>query len=144
MFTNARMLIKTSLIFFIVGMLAGLPLLGQRFFGWAVPYGVQAAHVHLLLIGGMVMMILGVAIWFFPRPPAGDKKYNPTIILILYYALTLATILRFPLEAHSILPWILFTASLVQILSIIGIVYSIWGRIRAVGSQIREKKGERF
>ncbi|MCH7521360.1 MAG: hypothetical protein IIB42_06660, partial [Candidatus Marinimicrobia bacterium] len=37
-----------------------------------------------------------------------------------------------------------FLASIVQVGAIGGLIYQVWGRIRPVGSQVREKKGERF
>jgi uncharacterized protein involved in response to NO len=150
MFTTARYFVKTSLLFFILGMLSGLYLYGAGIFGWSVPYTLIQAHSHLLLMGGMVMMILGVAVWFFPRAPKNDPYYDPDRIRFSYWLLTLVTLLRFVAEIlQGIFPrgiWdnIGFWSSALQILAVILIVYSIWGRIRPVGSQIRESRGEKF
>ena len=150
MFTTARYFIKTSFVFFAVGLTAGLYLYGAKIFGWFVPTTLVSAHTHVLLVGGVLMMILGVAVWFFPRPPKDNSRYNPTLVLLFYGLFTLATALRFILE---ILAGIYvsrglflggFLASIVQVGAIAGLIYQVWGRIRPVGSQVREKKGERF
>lgn len=150
MFTTARYFIKTSFVFFAVGLGAGLYIYAANLFGWFVPTTLVSAHTHILLVGGVLMMILGVAVWFFPRPPKDNPKYNPTLVLMFYGLFTLATSLRFILEVlagiYVLKAFFLggFLASIFQVVAIVGLIYQIWGRIRPVGSQVREKKGERF
>ena len=150
MFTTVRYFVKTSFAFFILGMLAGLYLYGAGIFGWTVPYTLVQAHTHLLLMGGLVMMILGIAVWFFPRARKDDQQYNPDLIRISYWVFTLATLSRFIAEilqgffVRGVLDQVGFWSAALQILAVVSIIYSIWGRIRPVGSQIREKRGEKF
>ncbi|MCF7809045.1 MAG: hypothetical protein K9M49_03450 [Candidatus Marinimicrobia bacterium] len=150
MFTNARLFIKTAFIFFIIGILSGLYLYGAKAFQWPVPYTLVSAHTHVLLMGGVYMMILGVAVWFFPRPPKDDQKYNPVLVLWFYWIFTGATGGRFVIEIiqgiYKNPIWITagFLSAVLQVIASVGLVYSVWGRIRAVGSKIRESKGERF
>ena len=47
--------------------------LGGRMAG---PYAVSA-HTHAILVGFVMMMILGVALWLFPRPSKEDTRYTP-------------------------------------------------------------------
>ncbi len=42
-------------------------------------YQIITAHVHLLLVGFILMMIMGVALWMFPRLPKGDEGYSPDL-----------------------------------------------------------------
>ena len=150
MFTNARLFIKTAFAFFVLGLLSGLYLYATKLFLWPSPYTLASAHAHLLLMGGVLMMILGVAVWFFPRPMKDDRKYNPTLIYVTYWIFTLSTSGRFVFEiiygASGVASWSLaaFGCTVLQVISSVWLVYSIWGRIRPVGSQTREKKGERF
>ncbi len=150
MFSTARYFIKTAFFFFILGLLAGLYLYAAPIFSWVVPHTLVAAHTHVLLMGGMLMMILGVAVWFFPRPTKDDTKYKPGVILGLYWLFTASTLLRFGAEVISGFPGYQglrlagFIMSILQVGATVGLVYSIWGRIRPVGSQLREKKGEAF
>ncbi|PJA52199.1 MAG: hypothetical protein CO167_09810 [Candidatus Marinimicrobia bacterium CG_4_9_14_3_um_filter_48_9] len=151
MFSTVRYFIKTSFLFFIIGFLSGLYLYAARTFGWQYPLTLVTAHTHVLLVGGMMMMILGVAVWFFPRPTKDDKRYVPERIQKFYWLFTIATLARFIFEILSGIwygqQWIdvtAFAGATLQVMGMIGLIWSLWGRIRAVGSQIREDRGEKF
>ncbi len=150
MFTNARYFIKTAFGFFILGLISGLYIYGARAFGWAMPFTIIQAHTHVLLMGGVFMMILGVAVWFFPRAKKDDKNYNPNVILVSYYVFSLSTLLRFVVEIlmgiypQSAAVQVGFWCSVCQVVASIVLVFNLWGRIRPVGSQIREERGEKF
>lgn len=151
MFTTVRYFIKTSIIFLITGILTGLYMsinMHLHFGGYSPE--IVSAHTHIILVGSVMMMIMGVALWFFPRPEKEDKKYNPGMILFTYWIMTASTALRFAcelvnsfIEIRTIEVFITIF-SFFQVLAIILFFYSIWGRIRSVGSHIRESKGERF
>lgn len=150
MFTTARYFIKTSLGFFILGLLSGIYIYAAKTFGWTLPFTLIQAHLHVLFMGGILMMILGVGVWFFPRAKKDDVRYNPDLVRFSYYVLTLATIVRFVAEIFQglsisrVADLLGFWSSVAQVMAVISIIYSIWGRIRPVGSQIREQKGEKF
>ncbi|HKB84613.1 MAG TPA: cbb3-type cytochrome c oxidase subunit I [Ignavibacteriaceae bacterium] len=151
MFTTVRYFIKTSVIFLITGILTGVYMsLAQNVFHTAYGIELKSAHTHIILVGSVMMMIMGVALWFFPRPQKDDKKYNPDKILIAYWMMTISTALRFISQAAAsffyseIIAWSISLYSLFQVAAIIYFFYAIWGRIRPVGSQIREAKGEKF
>lgn len=67
MFFTVRYFIKTSIIFLIIGIIAGLYLLITRIYynQWPHP-DLVSAHTHIILVGSVMMMIMGVALWFFP------------------------------------------------------------------------------
>jgi preprotein translocase subunit SecE len=64
--------------------------------------------------------------------------------------MTSATLLRFIFQvigSFYYISWVntlIFISSTLQVTSMILFFYSIWGRIRPVGSQYREAKGEKF
>ncbi|MBS3944108.1 MAG: hypothetical protein KGZ42_01295 [Melioribacter sp.] len=98
-----------------------------------------------------MMMIMGVALWFFPRPEKEDKLYKPGLILATYYVMTVSTSVRFLCQILSafiiisdLLKLLLVISSVGQFLGMILFFISMWGRIRSVGSHLRESKGERF
>ena len=151
MFSTVRYFIKTAIAFLIIGLLSGFFMIGAKYlFNQNYPYGLISAHAHIILIGFVMMMIMGVAIWFFPRPEKEDKKYNPNLILVVYGMMTISTALRFITEIINaylndpISGKIVFTSAGGQVLAFILFFYSIWGRIRPIGSHIREAKGEKF
>lgn len=151
MFSNVRYFVKTAVVFLIVGILSGLYMsLAKNVFHTAYGPQLESAHAHIILVGSVMMMIMGVALWFFPRAEKTDKKYNPVLILFIYWMMTIATALRFVFQSVAgfvYIDWINLIISITsafQVIAIILFFFSIWGRIRPVGSQHREAKGERF
>lgn len=151
MFSTVRYFIKTSLAFLILGLLTGEYMsLARNVFDWSFGDELISAHTHVILVGSVMMMIMGVALWFFPRPPQDDPRYNPDLIRAVYWIVTLATASRFIfqfiiayVEIREI-RWGITAASTLQVIGMILFFYSIWGRIRAMGSAEREAKGEKF
>lgn len=69
MFSTVRYFIKTSLTFLILGLLTGVYMsLARNVFNWGFGDELISAHTHVVLVGSVMMMIMGVALWFFPRP----------------------------------------------------------------------------
>lgn len=151
MFSTARYFIKTAIVFLIVGLIVGLFMISSKYlFEYAYPYGLISAHTHIILVGFVMMMIMGVAIWFFPRAEKSDNKYKPNLILLLYGFITISTAVRFTAEVifaymnDQFSKILIVISSAGQVFSFILFFYSIWGRIRSVGSHLREAKGEKF
>lgn len=151
MFTTVRYFIKTSIAFLLIGLCAGLFMsFGKNVYGWSYGYELVSAHTHIILVGSVMMMIMGVALWFFPRPATSDKQYNPDLIRMVYWIMVIATLLRFVFQCIAAysdlrLVYVLITlSSFIQVVAMGLFFYSIWGRIRAVGSAQREKNGEKF
>src|SRR3989338_115132 len=97
MFSTVRFFVKTSIIFLIVGILTGFyMLIAQNILKTGFTQDLISAHTHIILVGSIIMMIMGVALWFFPRAEKTDKRYNPNIIWTSYWIMTIATSLRYP------------------------------------------------
>ena len=151
MFTTVRYFVKTSLIFLVVGILTGLHMSFSKYIS-QIGYSQEliSAHTHIILVGSVIMMIMGVALWFFPRAEKVDKRYNPDLILVTYWVMTISTAFRFIMQVigtYFYIPWVnvaIVVFSTFQVIAMILFFYSMWGRIRAVGSQYREAKGEKF
>jgi hypothetical protein len=73
MFSTARYFIKTSVVFLIIGLLTGLYMMLETDI-FDEGYGAEliSAHTHVILVGSVIMMIMGVALWLFPRPEKTD------------------------------------------------------------------------
>jgi heme/copper-type cytochrome/quinol oxidase subunit 1 len=151
MFTLVRRFIKTGIAFLFTGLGVGAWLMVRReLFGvWPHPHLVSA-HTHAVLVGFVMFLILGVALWLFPRAPKEDTRYTPARIATSYWILLLATSARFIAESArawhdaALLPWIVVAGGLGQILGLGLYFWTMWPRIRPVGSHLREAQGERF
>lgn len=151
MHSLVRRYIKTAILFLAAGLAIGGYLIVRREAGagYANPY-VVSAHTHAILVGFVMMMILGVALWLFPRPERDDTRYDPTLVSAAYWVLTIATTVRILGElaraawGPAWLRWTVATAGLAQIAGFLLFFYTMWNRIRAAGSRQRESAGEKF
>ncbi|HEY0970639.1 MAG TPA: cbb3-type cytochrome c oxidase subunit I [Gemmatimonadales bacterium] len=151
MHTLVRQYVKTAILFLAVGLVVGGWMVVRReLFGrFPTPYEVSA-HTHAILVGFVMMMILGVALWLFPRPDRNDVRYSPRAAEVAYWLLTAGTagrvvgeLLR-PTVPDLWLRWAVVITSFAQIAGIVVFFNTMWTRIRAVGSKVREEKGEKF
>ena len=151
MYKLVRRFIKTGIVFLFAGLILGAWMLVRReLLGvWPHPYLVSA-HAHAVLVGFVMFMILGVALWLFPRAAKEDTRYSPRRAESAYWVLLLSTAGRFVAEAarawsdEPVLGWIVVLGGLGQIAGLALYFWMMWSRIRPVGSQVREAKGERF
>ncbi|HYH78723.1 MAG TPA: hypothetical protein VEX86_02980 [Longimicrobium sp.] len=151
MYTLVRRFIKTGIFFLGVGVLLGVYMLVRRELGgvWPHPYLVSA-HAHSILAGFVLFLILGVALWLFPRAEKGDTRYSPRRIEAVYWVLTAGTAARVAAEMSRAWttqpwqPWAIVLGGVAQAAGIGLYFWTMWSRIRPVGSQLREARGERF
>ncbi len=151
MFTMVRRFIKTGLAFLGLGLLLGAYLLAQRELRGTFPHPyLVSAHVHAVGIGFIMFLILGVALWLFPKPAKDDVRYAPSRITLVYWILVLATATRFVAEISRTttdamwLRIVVLAAGFGQLVGFALYFYTMWTRIRPAGSQLREARGERF
>ncbi len=151
MHTNVRRFIKTGVLFLMAGLAIGVIMIARReLMGvWPEAYLVSA-HAHAVQLGFVMFLILGVALWLFPKPPKGDGRYRPERISAAYWCLTGATAWRIAGEVARVWAdpaWLRWSVALAGALQLVGFAlyfYTMWPRIRPVGSHLREAKGERF
>jgi heme/copper-type cytochrome/quinol oxidase subunit 1 len=151
MHSLVRRFIKTAIVFLAVGLGLGGWMMARRELWETYPNSYQvSAHTHAIFVGFVMMMILGVALWLFPRPQAGDSRYSPRLIETSYWMLLVGTVCRIAGEllrmslGSAWLRWTVLLSGLLQIAALLLFFYTMWWRIRPAGSQGREAKGERF
>lgn len=147
-----RRYVKTAILFLFVGLaIGGRMLLRRELFGrYPLPHEVST-HTHAIFVGFVMMMILGVALWLFPRPERGDRAYRPGLVEAAYWLLTVGTAVRVAGElaegaatGSAALRIIVAVSGLLQIGGLATFFATMWSRIRPAGSQSREARGERF
>ena len=144
-----RRFIKTALGFLLLGLLLGVYLLIRRelFGDWPPQYAISA-HTHAVFVGFVMFMILGVALWIFPKPLAEDRRYRESLIGLVYWLLLVGTLARFGGElarAYGGGPWLawpVLLGGLAQAAALALYVWTMWYRIRASARQLRAARGE--
>ena len=151
MFTLVRRYIKTAIAFLALGVLVGGWMLVRRELWGEWPHpALVSAHTHAMLSGFVLYLILGVALWLFPRADKEDRRYRPERIEAAYWILTIGTVLRVGVEASkpwvqgAWQPWAVIGGAAGQAAGMALYFWTMWGRIRPVGSHLREARGERF
>ena len=158
MHSLVRRYIKTAIVFLFVGLaIAGWMIVERDLYHrFPSPYA-TSAHTHAILVGFVMMMILGVALWLFPRPDKQDQRYKPALVLAAYWLLTVGTAVRVlgelaeavggPAPGDAAPLWLrasVVAGGFAQILGLMLFFLTMWSRIRALGSAARERAGERF
>lgn len=132
-----RRFLKTAIAFLLFGIGLGFYMLARRELNgaWPSPWWVSA-HTHALLVGFVMMMILGVALWMFPRPAREDRRFDPRFAEVAYWLLTLGTAARVagelarPSSAGAITRWTIVAAGAGQVLGLALFFWTMWSRIR--------------
>lgn len=143
-----RRFIKTAILFLVLGLLTGATLLVRRelFGDWPSAYSVSA-HTHAVFVGFVMFMILGVALWIFPKPLQNDRRYRPAWIETAYWVLLVGTLARFVgelLQGFSdlrLLAWLTVVGGLAQLAGLLLYVWTMWSRIRPSARQLRSSRG---
>ena len=96
-------------------------------------------HAHLVLVGFMLMIVMGVATWMFPRPARDDARYRPELAEAVYWVMTLSTVLRALAEILVSLSGapvgrpIIALGGLGQLVGAALFVVNMWPRVRMPG-----------
>ena len=134
--TLHRVFIKTAILYLLSGTaLGGFLLLNKAWFHFGIQREWITLHNHLISVGFILMMIMGVAYWMFPRPSGvalRDISRDP-LPWSNYILLNLGLLLRVifePLNDVAIAGHALALSALLQMLGIFLFVISIWKRVR--------------
>jgi len=132
-----RRYVKTSFAFLLLGLALGAWItVDVNLRGRGVPWPLVTAHVHLVLVGFMLMMVFGVATWMFPRPGKDDPAYRPWLADVIYWLLTLGTAARTAGELGSAAAGVRGGSTLAalgglgQLLAALLFVVNMWARVR--------------
>lgn len=135
-----RRYLKTAIVFLLVGLGLGFWMLLGREFGIPTAPRLRSAHTHALLVGFVLMMISGVALWMFPRARSDDARYRPILTEIAWWGIAGGTAGRVLLESWPGAPsgaafsGAVVAAAAVQVLGLALFFIAIWPRIRGAGA----------
>jgi len=138
----ARSFVRASFVYLVVAFLLGaLMMLDDwlSFSRWLQV--VYLSQLHLLVVGWITQLAIGVAYWMFPRflraqdpRPRGSDALAWTVFLCLNAGL----VLRFLVEPFNLMnpqPWLaalLALSGILQAVAVVVFAWLIWGRNRAL------------
>lgn len=136
----ARAFVKAAFLYFLAAFLLGALMMLDPWLGlgrWL--RAVYLSQLHLLVVGWITQLAIGVAYWIFPRfrreesaHPRGPDALGWAVFLCLNVGL----LLRFLFEPFSLMhpaPWLAATvgfSGVLQALAALAFGWLIWGRVR--------------
>jgi hypothetical protein len=136
----ARTFVKAAFLYFIAAfVLGGLMALEQwfRFSRWLRL--LYLSQLHLLVVGWITQLAIGVAYWIFPRfrqEQNPEPRGSDTLAWAVIVCLNGGLVLRFLVEPFYLMgpvPWLgslMALSGVLQALAALGFAWLIWGRIR--------------
>ncbi len=150
MYTVVRYYVKSAIVFLFLGILLGAYMSYEiNVRKVDIPHSIVTAHTHLILVGFVMMLIMGIALWLFPRPRE-KVFYSPYLSEVTFYVMFFSILFRGigeTLDGFITIPlirWDVLIASWMEVIGIILFFINVWQRIKPIGSHFREEKGEKF
>ena len=131
-----RWFVKSSFIYLVLALIAGLLLIIQSTFKWTVPAGIFPVYIHLFVLGWLTQLIFGVVYWMFPKYSKEKPRGSEMLGWWTYALLNLGLLLRViaePIQAVHPYPlsgWTLVAAAVIQFLAGLTFVINSWGRVK--------------
>ncbi|MCC6802965.1 MAG: cbb3-type cytochrome c oxidase subunit I [Anaerolineae bacterium] len=133
----SRTFIKTGLAYFVVGLMVGVLYLGRDTFRLPSQFGLlYPVYIHLLMVGWVMQLILGVVYWMFPKQSKERPRGSETLGWTVFWLLNVGLILRAISEPLVVvkpewnLGWVLAASAILQLLAAWGFVANTWGRVK--------------
>ena len=140
----ARSYIKVAFAYFIAAFVLGALMMLDRWLGFSRWLKVvYLSQLHLLVVGWITLLAIGVAYWMFPRflkEQTLEPRGSDTLAWAVLICLNAGLLLRFIVEPFYLMgpqPWLaalLALSGVLQALAAVGFGLLIWGRIRALES----------
>ncbi|MGA9531651.1 MAG: hypothetical protein WBR18_02945 [Anaerolineales bacterium] len=128
---------KASLIYFLLALVIALALALPSSFnlpGWIG--ALSPVYFHLFMVGWISQLIFGVMVWMFPKYSQEQPRGRQGLLWAVFGSLNVGLILRSvaePMMAVSpaaLWGWLLATSAALQVLAGIGLVVSVWPRVK--------------
>ena len=123
--------VRASLCHLVVGFVIGAVLLAGKgmpmgFNAWGGP--LRSAHIELLLVGWMIQLVMGVAVWIFPRFVLRRAPRRSAVTAWLAFALLNSGVLLACLGGS-----LLAAGRMIEIGAAASFAFHLWGRVSPAG-----------
>lgn len=128
-------LVRTSLVYFALGVTLGAVLLAGRELAdgpWVAQ--IRPLHAELLLYGWTLQLIMGVAYWILPRFRSGTERGHPLLPWAAYLLLNTGVLLAALGTAPGAGPSVILPGRILEILAAAAFVSHALPRIKAFGT----------
>jgi hypothetical protein len=135
--TLSRWFIKAGLIYFVLGLSTATLVVAQPILNLPGQLVVlRPVYLHLLMVGWITQLIMGVAYWMFPKKSKEHPRGNERLGWLVFVALNLGLILRTFAEPLVVLQpegWIgslMMVSAMCQLIGGLVFIANTWGRVK--------------
>ena len=128
--------VKTSLVYFVLALIAGLLLAMGSVSNTLSIAGLFPIYIHLLVFGWLTQLIFGIVFWMFPKYSREKPRVSEPLGWATYGLLNLGLLLRAigePFNAHqpnSVWGWALVASAALQWLAGMAFIVNTWNRVK--------------
>lgn len=130
----ARWYIKAGLVYFVLALVAGVLLEARAVADlprWTAT--LRPVYVHLLVVGWITQIIIGVGYWMFPKFSRENPRGSEALAWITWILINVGLLLRLIAEPQTFdvdLGWMLALSALLQTVAGWLFVVNTWARIK--------------
>jgi heme/copper-type cytochrome/quinol oxidase subunit 1 len=135
--TLTRWFVKSSLIYFVAALMAGVALAARPVFDLSPALAaLSPVYFHLLMVGWITQLIFGIVYWMFPKYSREKPRGSERLAWATYVLLNIGLILRAigePMQAaqpEGAWGWLLAISAGLQWLAGVAFVANTWGRVK--------------
>lgn len=133
----ARAYIKAGLVHFAVALVFGVLVAAQPLLQWSPAVAaLRPVFLHLLIVGWVTQLIIGVAYWMFPKQskeqPRGSTRLGWTVFALLNGGLILRAVGEplFMLQVGTFAGILLAVSAVLQVTAGWLFIANTWGRVK--------------
>lgn len=132
-----RVFIKAGLTYFLAALILGLLMAGPNV--WNLPnaiYALRPVYFHLFMVGWVTQLIIGVALWMFPKYSRELPRGSEPLGWISFWSLNVGLLLRavvepvLALNPQAPLGWVMALSALLQLIGGWAFIVNIWPRVK--------------
>lgn len=135
--TLSRWFVKAGLVYFVLGLLMAALVVAQPVLNLPSLLGTfRPVYLHLLMVGWITQLIMGVAYWMFPKYSKEKPRGSERLGWFVFIALNLGLILRIVGEPLTTLQpewgvgWMLVVSAVLQLAAGWAFIANTWGRVK--------------
>jgi hypothetical protein len=135
--TLSRWFIKAGLIYFVLGLSMATLVVAQPVLNLPPQLAAfRPVYLHLLMVGWLTQLIMGVAFWMFPKKskehPRGSESVGWLVLILLNTGLILRALAEplFTLQPEWGIGWLLEVSAVFQLAAGWIFVANTWGRVK--------------
>jgi len=143
--TSTRWFIRSGIIYFVLGVVTAFLSEFETF----NQISLLPVYWHMLVLGWITQLIIGVSVWMFPRKYRDRKKRESVLVWTTFWTFNAGLLLRFISEPliynfpeHIWIDGVVILSALLQVTALLFYTIEIWPRLGPKKRRASSKKAK--